>query len=71
MKYVERYHEKIRRAYMIIVRKAPDFDKVAALQLAVKTVNESLGPNGLVPTSLEYEFFPRLEITTERPSATM
>lgn len=39
MTYVEKYHEPIRRAYKIVKREAPDLDKEAALQPAVKAFN--------------------------------
>ena len=54
MKLVERYHAVLRRGYKII----PDdlqgcgFSKEMVLQMAVKKVNDTAGPNGLVPTLL-------------------
>ena len=33
---------------------------MATLQMAVKAVNDTAGPNGLVPTLLVYEVYPRM-----------
>lgn len=51
---VERYHDPVRRAYRIIKAEAPDLDKEASLQSNVKAMNDSVGPDGLVPTLLVY-----------------
>ena len=53
---VERYHTPLRRAYEIIRDELKDerIDKEMALQMAVKAVNDSAGPNGIVPTLLVF-----------------
>lgn len=68
MTCVERCHEPIRRAYKIVKREAPDLYKEAALQSEVKAVNDSVGPDGLVPTLLLYGTLPRLGFPTEKPA---
>ena len=57
---VERYHALVRRAYSIISAEIPDIDKDMALQMAFEAVNDSAGPDGLVPTLLVYGAFPRM-----------
>ncbi len=57
---VERYHGPIRRAYSIITAKIPDISKDMALQMAFKAINDTAGPNGLVPTLLVYGAYPRI-----------
>lgn len=71
MNYVERYHEPLRRAFKIIKQEAPDLDPDAALQCAVKSVNDSAGPDGLVPTLLVYGALPRLGLPTDKPTSSM
>jgi hypothetical protein len=60
---VERYHNLIRRAYTIISVELKDLDKDMALQMAFKAINDSAGPDGLVPTLLVYGAYPRLSET--------
>lgn len=57
---VERYHAPLRRAYDII--KTEVEDDVLALQMAVKAVNDSAGPDGIVPTLLVFGAYPRMSI---------
>lgn len=68
MSYVERYHNPIRHAFKIVTAEAPDLDPEAALQTAVKSVNDSIGPDGLVPTLLVYGALPRLGFPNECPT---
>jgi len=67
---VERYHGPIRRAYTIITTEIRDIDKDMALQMAFKAVNDSAGPDGLVPTLLVYGAYPRMS-EYEAPTATI
>ena len=61
---VERYHGPIRRGYEVITvdlrtattRPVPEH----ILQMAVKVVNDTAGPNGLVPTLLVFGAYPRI-----------
>lgn len=48
MSTVERYHTPVRKAYLIVRSEAPDRDRDAAFQIAVRAVNDSAGPDGLV-----------------------
>lgn len=68
MSFVERYHVPVRRAYNIINAEAPDTDPEQALQMAVKSVNDSAGPDGLVPTLLVYGALPRLGLPSDPPT---
>ncbi|KAF1934571.1 hypothetical protein EJ02DRAFT_490997 [Clathrospora elynae] len=56
---VERYHAPLRRAYEIM-RAELDLSthNDAVLQMAVKAVNDTAGPNGLVPTLLVFGAYP-------------
>jgi hypothetical protein len=70
---VERYHIPLRRSYEIIRDELKDehIDKEMILQMAVKAVNDSAGPNGLVPTLLVFGAYPRLtEMDPPSPSVT-
>lgn len=68
MSYVERYHTPIRHAYKIVIAEATELDAEAALQVAVKSVNDSIGPDGLVPTLLVYGALPRLGFPNDPPT---
>jgi hypothetical protein len=57
---VERYHATLRRAYDIIRREDPSASPELALQMAFKAINDTAGPNGLVPTLLVYGAYPRM-----------
>ena len=66
---VEKYHEPIRRAYDIIqVKTRGIISKNAMLQMAFKAVNDTAGPNGLVPTLLVFGAYSRI-VTDSLPSA--
>lgn len=57
---VERAHPVLRRAYQVIKSDLPDITRDIALQMAVKAVNDTAGPGGLVPTLLVYGAYPRM-----------
>jgi hypothetical protein len=58
---VERYHQPLRRAYEIIRDELQDgVNAETALQMAVKAVNDSAGPDGIVPTLLVFGAYPRM-----------
>jgi hypothetical protein len=67
---VKRYHGPIRRAYQIIVSEIPELDKDIALQMAFKAINNSAGPDGLVPTLLVFRAYLRM-IESDAPSPTV
>lgn len=71
MSYVERYHQPICHAYNIVKSKAPDLDAEAALQIAVKYVNDSTSLDGLVPIILVCSTLPRLGSTSDKPPPSM
>jgi len=57
---VERYHTPLRRAYEIISLELNGASEELVLQMAVKAVNDSAGPDGLVPTLLVFGAYPRM-----------
>src|SRR3981189_1291086 len=59
---VERYHLPLRRSYEIIRDEldSEQIDKEINLQMAVKAVNDSAGPDGIVPTLLVFGAYPRI-----------
>lgn len=59
---VERYHTPLRRAYNIIQDelKGEKISKDMILQMAQKAVNDSAGPDGIVPTLLVFGAYPRM-----------
>ncbi len=57
---VERYYGPIRRAYLIVLTKIPGISRDMALQMAFKAVNDTAGPDSLVPTLLVYGALPRM-----------
>jgi hypothetical protein len=57
---VERYHGPVRRAYLVISTEIQGISKDMALQMAFKAVNDTAGPDGLVPTLLVYGALPRM-----------
>lgn len=59
---VERYHAPLRRAYSIIKEelKGEKVSNDIILQMAQKAVNDSAGPDGIVPTLLVLGAYPRM-----------
>ena len=58
---VKRYHAPIRRAYLIIITELKgEINREMALQMAFKAINNSAGPDGLIPTLLVYGAYPRM-----------
>ena len=59
---MERYHIPLRRSYEIIRDEldSEQIDKEIILQMAVKAVNDSAGPDGIVPTLLVFGAYPRI-----------
>lgn len=55
----ERYHDPLRRIFLRIFEDVPDIDQNIALQLAVKAMNDTVGPEGLVPSLLVFGTLPR------------
>ena len=67
---VERYHGPIRRAYKIITDEIKDISADMALQMAFKAINDTAGPDGLVPTLLVFGAYPRMT-ENDAPSPTV
>ena len=68
---VERCHATLRRAYEIIKEELKDesIDKEIVLQMAVKAINDTAGPDGIVPTLLVFGAYPRMtEMDPPSPS---
>ena len=57
---VERYHGSLRRVYTIIVAEIPGIKPELALQMAFKALNDSVGPNGLLPALLVFGAYPQM-----------
>ena len=58
---IERSHEPLRRAFDIISKEIGSFtDKHTILQMAIKALNDTAGPNGIVPTLLVFGAYPRI-----------
>ena len=68
---VERYHGPLQRAYSIITIEIPSIKPDLALQMSFKAINDSVGPNGLVPTLLVFGAYSRMtEQDAPSPSIT-
>jgi hypothetical protein len=67
---VKRYYTPLRQAFEIITEELPHVSKQFVLQIAIKAVNDTTGPNGLVPTLLVFGTYPQI-ITTNTPSLTV
>jgi hypothetical protein len=67
---VERYHSLIQRVYQIIVSEIPKLNKDIALQMAFKAINNSAGPDGLIPTLLVFRAYPKM-VKSDAPSPTV
>ncbi|KJZ75136.1 hypothetical protein HIM_05622 [Hirsutella minnesotensis 3608] len=68
---IERSHGPLRRAYNILKEEIGDAaSPEAILQMAVKAVNDTAGPDGLVPTLLVFGAYPRINQQSP-PSPTM
>jgi hypothetical protein len=67
---VERAHAILRHAYQIIQEEC-SAPKDVALQMAVKAINDTAGPGGLIPTLLVFGAYPRMvESDPPAPSIT-
>ena len=69
MSHVERYHAPLRLAYTRIRDDLPRSETDAeCLQLAVKCINDTVGPEGLCPTMLVFGTIPRPPRRTPAPT---
>lgn len=65
MTNVERFHQPVRQAFGIIEAECPSLSFDDCLQTALKSVNDSVDPEGLVPTLLVFGGYPRLGFATD------
>lgn len=65
---VERYHWPVKRVYYILCEEMPNMSPADRLQMAVKAVNDTAGPDGLTPTLLVFGAFPRM-VEKDLPAA--
>lgn len=66
MTSVERCHKPLRRANRIIRGEIADLSNDEILQYAVKSLNDSVRPDGLIPTLLVYGALSRLGLPTDK-----
>jgi hypothetical protein len=59
---IKQYHGSLRQAYKIICNELYDIETSTkmSLQIAVKTINDSAGPDGIIPTLLVFGAYPRM-----------
>lgn len=60
----ERYHDPLRRIYKKIKLETPSMKSHISLRIAVKSIKDTLGPEGLVPSLLVFGCLPRFPSTT-------
>ncbi len=57
---IERYHDSLRRMYVIIIAKISDIDSNSTLQMTFKALNDSVEFNELISTLLVFEAYLRM-----------
>ncbi len=57
---IERYHDSLRRVYVIIIAKISDIDSNSTLQMTFKALNDSIELNELIFTLLVFEAYSRM-----------
>ena len=57
---IERYHESLRKIYLIIISKIFDIDSNQDLQMIFKAINDSVEPHGLMSTLLIFDAYLRM-----------
>ena len=70
VRIVERYHGPLHRIYYIIITELLDISKDIALQIAFKIINNSAGPDSLIPTLLVFRAYPHI-IESDAPNPTV
>lgn len=65
----ERYHEPLRSTFRKIKLSQPNAGRHLALSCAVKAINDTLGPEGIVPSALVFGEYPQVSTRSE-PSPT-
>jgi len=65
----ERYHAPLRRIFEKIKYAEPNIESRLALRLAIKAMNDTMNPEGLVPSLLVFGVYPRFPaVSTPLPS---
>ena len=64
----EIYHHPLRITYRKLEIDYPSIEKSILLSIAVKAMNDSLGPEGLVPSALVFGEYPSVHTKSEVPS---
>ena len=64
----ERYHQPLRHIYRKIMAETPKADPSLALAAAVKSMNDTPGPEGLVPSALVFGEFSKVYTRSETPA---
>ena len=67
---VKRYYSPLRRIYYIIAIELLNISKNMALQMAFKIINNSIGPNSLIPTLLVFGAYLRI-VKSNTPNPTI
>ena len=57
VRMVKHYYGPLHHIYYIIITELPDISKDIALQMAFKAINDSIGPNSLIPTLLVFRAY--------------
>ena len=65
----ERYHQPLRQTYRKIMASHPTSEPDIVLALSVKAMNDTLGPEGLVPTALVFGEYPPIHTKSETPTS--
>lgn len=60
MSIIGRYHKLLRRVYSIIKEETKNTDKNLNLQIAIKAINHTAGPNMIIPTLPVFGAYPRM-----------
>ena len=67
--FCERFHQPLRTIYRKIMASHSETDNTLALSLAVKAMNDTLGPEGFVPSALVFGEYPEVHTKSETPRA--
>jgi hypothetical protein len=57
---IKRYYRLFRRTYQIICKELLDLLKKIILQIAFKTINDSIRLDGIIPILIVYGIYPRI-----------
>ena len=60
IRIIKQYHGLLRQIYQIICVELPRINKNIALQITFKALNNTAGPDGLVPTLLVFKAYSQI-----------